>query len=514
MQSAESKSNQACAEDGLLAKVEAPGYSLRLDLCHNQLGCRGSIDVIDADKAPGYDVLVTILARYGVKNNLEESELQLFCNKAAQGVNQTDVLMARGTEPVEGEPGWLDFKVRTANAEAEFWEDEGGCIDLRTRHTFSNVTAGQVIGEIQPPGRGEPGLTVHGLVIPAVCGPPLILKCGAGTKLGEDEKTVIATEAGRVIYEKQHISVSDEMIVSGDLDLEIGNIDFSGFVEIRGDVLDDFSIRAERGIKVKGTVGACRLETEGSVEIGSMAGLGRGAVFCQGDFTAHHVIEATIECHGQVKVATEIRNSVIRSAGRISIEKGAILGGEAIALEGIEAKQLGTRTGVETELTAGVFFPAEQVLRDCQAEIEALQQKVERIDTAVGPLGEGKNDGEELPQAIALRIEVLQKYRQTSEAQIEGKLQEMVRRGKDAHPNANAKINASQVIHEGVTVRLGEGSLCFADRHQGATSLIENTYAGGIRILPLTSLRVPAEKLEGKARQEDRLAAERAALES
>jgi len=501
------------SEKILLAEIDVPEYKLRLELCRDQLECRGSIEISEAKKGPGYERLLAILAEHGVKKRLREAELQLFCAKAARGDKQADVLLAEGIAPVEGVPGRLDFSIRTADADAEFWEVEDGCVDLRTRHTFSNIAPGQVVGTIQPPGEGEPGETAHGCVIPPVRGRPLVLKCGAGVRIAEDGRTVIATEHGRVIYEKEKIFVSDEMIINGDLDLEVGNIDFSGFVEVRGDVLDDFSIRALKGIKIRGAVGACALESDGSIEIGSMSGLGRGTVVCGGDFSAHHVIEATVECRGHVKIAAEVRNSVIRAGGRISLEKGAALGGNLMALEGIEVRQLGSSVGVETVVAAGVYFPEEDEALKDRAEIASLEQKIQRIDATTGPLGAVLHSKETLSDAVSMRIRVLQKQRKKLEDLIEAKLLEQTRKKRDAHPGANAKINVSQVIHEGVTVFLGESSFCFSDRHLGATSLIENTYSGGIRTLPLSSLKIPAEKLEVQAWKEDRLAAEEAAAQ-
>ncbi len=185
-------------------------------------------------------------------------------------------------------------------------------------------------------------------------------------------------------------------MIAGDLDLKTGNIDFHGFVEIRGDVPDDFSIKASKGMKISGNVGACRLEAGGPVEIGSMAGKEIGQILCHGDLKASYLNLASVACHGNVLASNEIRNSQIKSTGQIIVERGSIIGGKAVALEGIEAKILGAMSCVLTQLVAGVYFPDVDRFDYLHQRLRELNAQIKAIHDALGPLKHINNLNEAL----------------------------------------------------------------------------------------------------------------------
>lgn len=311
----------------ILVEKKTPAYDLRLQTDEMQDRLLAFITVVDTDNTISPSELIELLAQNGIKENLDLEEIAKFCSNAAMGSNQEDVLLATGVEPVAGRDGWLELTVRTSDNEVDFLEDEKGHVDMRTRHTFTNVEIGQQIGIIHPPEYGEPGVTVNGLPIPATKGAELEVKAGDGVELDSAGNCAIATKAGLVVFDGCVLSVTEEFLVSGDVDLSIGNIDFNGFVEVRGDVLDDFNIRARKGIRVTGSVGACCLESGGPVEIGGMNGLGSGLIRCRGDLRAAYLNQVQVECWGNVMVSCEIRNCGIKSTRAILVEGGVITGG-------------------------------------------------------------------------------------------------------------------------------------------------------------------------------------------
>ncbi len=87
-----------------------------------------------------------------------------------------------------------------------------------------------------------------------------------------------------------------------------------------GDVPDDFDLKATKGIKVSGHIGACNIESEESIEIASMSGKETGQITCHGDLRASFLNQTTVACYGDVYVMNEIRNSVIKSTGKVVVE--------------------------------------------------------------------------------------------------------------------------------------------------------------------------------------------------
>ncbi len=482
----------------ILAEKKTPAYILRLQLGASQLNLYAFITVFDAEHTIPPSELIELLAKNNVKDSLDLEEVAKFCSKAAMGISQEEIRIATGTEPIPGKDGWLELAVKTGGDDTAFIEDEQGNVDLRNLQSFTNVEAGQQIGIIHPPAYGSPGITVHGQPIPPLEGLPLDLCAGDGVELSADGASAIATSAGRVVFDGHTLAVAEEFVVRGDVDFSVGNIDFNGVVEIKGDVLDDFNIRASKGINVSGAVGACRLESDGPVEIGSMSGLGTGLIRCRGDLRANYLNQVRVECWGNVSVTHELRNCSVKATRAIIVERGSISGGEAVALDGIEAKTLGAASGVKTRLNAGVYFPEADRLNTLRQQQRSYNLQIQRIGAALGPLGKRKNLRKALQEAIELRVSLLTQRKinlVTEKKQVDAELESFKT---EEHPSANPKINALGSLMEGVVISLGETTEEIKNKLTGPISVIENSTAGGLRFLEHSPLQVMATKIEAE----------------
>ncbi len=495
---ASSAPQQQKAEIGvkILAEKKTPAYILRLQMGESQLELHAFITVFDAENTIAPSELIELLAEHGVKDSLDLEEVARFCSKAAMGINQEEIRIATGAEPTPGKDGWLELTVKTSSDDTDFEEDDKGNVDLRNIQSFTNVEVGQQIGIIHPPEYGVPGTTVHGEQIPALEGQPLELTAGDGVELSPDGTSAIATSAGRVVFDGHTLAVAEEFIVSGDVDFSVGNIDFNGIVEIKGDVLDDFNIRSSKGIKISGAVGACHLESDGPIEIGSMAGLGNGLIRCRGDLRANYLNQVRVECWGNVSVAHEIRNCSVKSTQAVVVERGTISGGETVALDGIEARNLGAASGVKTRLTAGVYFPEADRLTTLRQQQRNCNLQIQRIGSALGPLGKRKNLRKALQEAIELRVSLLTRRKANLEAEKKRVDSELESFKAEEHPSANPKVNALGSLMEGVVISLGESTEEIKHQLTGPISVIENSTAGGLRFLEYSPLHVMAADIE------------------
>ncbi|OEU57477.1 MAG: hypothetical protein BA871_04730 [Desulfuromonadales bacterium C00003096] len=482
----------------ILAEKKTPAYDLRLQTDEMQDRLLAFITVVDADNTLSPSELIDLLAQNGIKENLDLEEIDKFCSNAAMGINQEDVLLAKGVEPCAGRDGWLELTVRTSDSEVDISGDEKGNVDMRTRYAFANVEIGQHVGIIHPPEYGEPGVTVNGLPIPATKGAELEVKAGEGVEIDSAGNCAIATKAGLVVFDGCVLSVTEEFLVSGDVDLSIGNIDFNGFVEVRGDVLDDFNIRARKGIRVTGSVGACRLESEGPVEVGGMNGLGSGLIRCRGDLRAGYLNQVQVECWGNVVVSREIRNSSIKSTRAILVESGVITGGDAVALDGIEAKRFGAVSGSRTLLTAGVYFPEADCLQELRNKQTSYNEQIQTIAAALGPLTERPNLPKALQEVTDLRIRLLTERKTKLENENITIGAELASYQVDEHPSANPKINVLGTLMEGVVIHLGEAVKEIKLEYNGPISIIENSEAGGVRFIEHSPLQVNATEIAKK----------------
>ncbi len=473
-------------------------YRLSLEAHNSELECRATINIYDVNNSIPPTELISILHKHKITEAIDLEQIALFCAEAAHGANQESILLASGFEPIHGTDGWFELIVTTGKEKADLTEDQSGRVDFKSIQNFSNVESGQQIGNIYLPTAGKPGKTITGEPILPRSGKPSRVVAGAGVRVSDDGTQAIADQAGRVVFENNILSISEEFVVNGDVDLSIGHIRFNGFVDIKGDVLDDFNITATKGINVVGAVGACQISADGPVTIGSMAGLGRGKVTCEGSFQARYLNQAIIECWGDIHITNESRNSSIKATGSINVPNGLIAGGEVVAMEGIEAKIFGTRSGAATRLTAGVYFPETDRLNYLRYQLKSVIGQLKNISKTLASLNNKplSTQRKALREALELRIGILTQRNVNLESEREDVAEELQQFTADDHPTANPKINALGAIKDNVTLGLGEVKEEIPTDISGPVSIIENVDQGGFRYLIYSALQVAANDLE------------------
>jgi uncharacterized protein len=348
--------------------------------------------------------------------------------------------------------------------------DESACIDMHHVQTFINVMPDDEIGRIILPTPGCPGKSVTGQIVPQQPGKPLKLKIGNNIRLGGDGSLMIAEAAGRICHASGEISVAEEFIVRGDVNFKVGSIDFNGFVEVRGDVLDGFSIFAAKGMHISGNIGACAIRSDGDIVFCGMNGQKKGTIVCGGSITANYIHETDVECAGNVNLEVELHNSHVKALGRVVVNKGAITGGICIALGGIETKKAGSPASVLTELYAGVDYHGKEEYEQLLVELENNGLQISRSKSA--------SESEEFKKVRTILMERVLALRNISDER------------------ANPKINIKGLLYDNTLLCTGLVVREKVNERNGPFSAIENSIEGGLRFLEMTSLDVKASFIE------------------
>ncbi|MFK5927477.1 MAG: FapA family protein [Desulfuromusa sp.] len=485
----------------LIGEFVNDAYTLRIEAHNNQLECRANITVHNTASSIPPAELISILRNHDITTTVDLEQVAIFCSEAALGEDPQQFVIAKGKEAIPGKDGWFELIVATGKEETDLVEDKSGKVDFKSVQSFSNIEPGQQIGTIYSPTPGEPGKTIIGKEILPVEGNPSRIIAGSGVHFSEDGTQAIAEQSGRAVFDNNVLSVAEEFVVNGDVDLSIGHISFNGFVDIKGDVLDDFNITATKGINITGAVGVCQINSDGPVTVGTMAGMGAGKITCKGTLQARYLNQVTVECWGDVVISHELRNAVIKATGSINISKGLITGGEVVALEGIEAKILGARAGVKTNVTSGVYFPEADRLQYLRKQVKRTADQIERIGTTLNTLIKkpAREPRKALREATELRIGILTQRQVNLDEEREELAEELLNFAVDEHPTANPKINVLSAVKEGVSINLGETSEEITTEISGPVSIIENPQLGGLRYLTYSPLKVVAESLENEA---------------
>lgn len=185
--------------------------------------------------------------------------------KVTEALKPYELIVAKGTLPVEGTDGDLEVHIRYE----EFNPDSEEKVDFREMNAITNIKEGQVIATHVLPVPGTPGRNLLGKEIPVKPVRDIILRLGKNVR--QVEQDIVALISGKPALDWRDklvkIDVNNEFNHPGEVDLESGNIRFEGDVRIGGNVLPSMFVGATGGVHVGGSVTKATIHAMKSVTV-------------------------------------------------------------------------------------------------------------------------------------------------------------------------------------------------------------------------------------------------------
>ena len=292
-------------------------------------------------------------------------------------------VLVKGKHPVPGCDGWLEYLVSVRDLHGT--EDESGRLDFRDRGNYPMVKKGQAIGRLHAATTGEGGIDIYSKTIPASGGNELRILLGENVILLNDKITFEAKAEGLMVMDRNVLSITDCLIVNGNVDLNTGNIKVEhGSVKILGSIQAGFEVSAPKHIIVAGSVESATVCAGGNIEIeGGILMPEGGKVEAEGTVVANYATNAFIEAGDDVYIANDITNSTIRTSGRFygTKGKGIVLGGEIVTSKGMEVNEIGSELGIATTVTVHIDHEEDE---DLHLERSKVKKAIQKIDDALG----------------------------------------------------------------------------------------------------------------------------------
>ena len=313
-------------------------------------------------------------------------------NEAVRGVRETgaeqdkliNFVLFEGTPPVPGKDGYIEWG-------GDFFtkgfvvDPDTGTVDYRQRAAKLSVSAGQLLARIIPPIEGKEGVDALGKVVHPRKPRTVHLRPGANTRYDEDEDAFYATADGRVRYAGTLLAVDDIFHVPGSVGLETGHIKHPGALVVAQNIESGSKVEAEGDIEVAGYIESADLVAGGNLLVrGGISGEG-GKLRIGGSVHARFIQNTDIEAGGDIVVEREIDQCAVKCRGEILIPSGRIIGGEAMALKGIEVAQTGSEACVRTSLVTGVDYTVKERIQEKEEDLEQKQAVLKRISTTLAP---------------------------------------------------------------------------------------------------------------------------------
>jgi len=291
---------------------------------------------------------------------------------------EVPILIAEGIPPVNGTDSTIRmYELKEPKPEIK----EDGKADFYELNLINKVSEGAWLGDRTEPTEGLAGKNVKGEIVKPIPGKRFPLFYDPETvreAFANNITTIYSKINGAVHYKGDKISVSNYLEIAQDVGYNTGNIDFDGFLTVKGAIADNFSVAAKNDVEILGEFGVGSVKEiisrNGNVCIkGGIAGKNKALVRSTKDIYTKFVSDATIECNGSVYIGYYCMNSNIK-AKQVIIEsnKGRIIGGTIEAEQKVEAAYVGNVGEKRTQIIVGGFNR-----NAVKADIEKLQIKLE-----------------------------------------------------------------------------------------------------------------------------------------
>lgn len=319
------------------------------------------------------------LSRKGITTGIDEMDIK---DMVEGKIYDMPIAVARAIPAKRGKNGTVKYLFEK-NRVPKPKHDEFGVANFRELNLIVPIRKGDVIAEITPPTPGDPGINIFGRPIKPEPGKMPNITVGKNTLLTADGKQIVSACDGHIMYGTGCFNVEDTVTVMADLDLSIGNIDFFGDIHIKGNIMEGFSVKAGRNLRIEGTAFSADITAGGNIVINGGA------------------INSNIDCGGDLKVGF-CENSVIKAQGSVESAQfafcnvfcygeltakgktGVIAGCTVTCMKNVTAEIIGSEKYTSTEINIGDGSVICARKREAEAELSSVisiyEQSTKNID--------------------------------------------------------------------------------------------------------------------------------------
>jgi uncharacterized protein (DUF342 family) len=422
------------------------------------------------------DAIRSVLKASNVVEGIDESHLAEFVDNP---VYNESVVMAEGIPAQDGKDAAILYDFETDASKLRLREAANGRIDFREANQIQNVVQGQPLAKKIAAENGKPGFTVSGKALPSKNGKDISMPVGKNVHVASDGITIIADLNGQVLLVGGKINVEPVYNVSGNVNMNTGNIIFLGTVIISGNVEDGFSVKAEGNIEVKGNVGKAELEAEGDIIVNQgVTGKETGSIKAGKSVFAKFIENANVESGDSVVVSDGLVNANVTAMKRIICngKRAHIVGGRLRATEEINAKSIGSPGGGSETVCEVGFDPQRKAqMEKLIADNEAAQTELEQIKLNLQTIINMKKQRKSLPEDKEMQLNELMDRRDelTSSLKQYKEERQEIQNYLDSLKTLG-RVSASERVYPGVRVIIREVEYPVKDEYRSVSFILRD----------------------------------------
>jgi uncharacterized protein (DUF342 family) len=439
--------------------------SLQVTISDDKLQAFLSFRRVEGDFKLNVRELEDYVRGQGITNGLLSDTLYLIAQKP-QDFFFTQNIVAEGIAPQPGQDGYLNVLLGKGKDEDNSpVVREDGSVDYKEVSQLDNVRAGQLIAERMPPKPGVPGTTVTGVEI----GKEALFKIGKNVVVNAEKTAMYAAIDGLVTKtDKEKLNVFPVYEVNGDVDYNIGNIEFVGTVVVRGNILSGFRVKASGDIRVTGGIEGAEVESEGSIEVsGGIIGSNKGHVKAGVNVKCSFIQEGNVIAGEDILVSQSIMHSNVRAGHSVKClgAKGLIVGGLIQAGERVTARMIGNSMSTATIIEVGVQPEMRQELNELRVVMRQLAENIDKSDKALTMLDQLAAAGQLSADKLTLRVKFTATKRQTLE-ELSAAKERVLEIEKSLEDASTARVDAVHTLWAGTKIVIGRYTRFVKDSSQ------------------------------------------------
>lgn len=401
---------------------------------------------------------------------------------SSEGIYDREIVAVKGTAPRHGSDAWIEYFFKT-DMRIQPTVREDGTVDYFQLNMINHCKAGDVLAMVHPADPGNMGMDVYGNWIKPKDVKQETLKFGQNIQLSEDHMKITSMVDGHVMLVDDKVFVSNIYEVEN-VDLSTGNIEFTGSVQVNGNVKENMHIIAGGNVIVNGVVEGAYIEAAGNIVIArGMNGMTKGSLKAGGNIICKFLENTSAYAEGYVNTESILYSNV--SAGTeiiVTGKKGFITGGHVQAGKLISVKNLGANMGAVTVVEVGVNPAMKMRFLKLQQEIAEIVKVIRNAQPVLVNFAEKRAKGARITPDQMKYVAEMDKLIKEKSLELNQKNAEMKELQESYESNKDAKIDVQGIVCAGTTIIVGDLSVVLKSEFHYCRFVEDG---GEIRALPL-----------------------------
>ncbi len=288
----------------------------------------------------------------------------------------TRIIVAQGVKPINGQIEHV-ILLKTKQEIVGTLRDDGS-MDYKEKEFVTKCEKGEVICEFKPYIEAQEGYTVYGEPIPGKMLGEKKYKIGTGMIPSADNPNIyIAEYEGALNIDKSgRISVENKVKIKKDVDLNTGNLNINGSIEIGGTIRPGFIVKATGSIYVNESIEDAVVEAGADVIVNHGI-LGKDKGTCKikagGNVSSKFIQNADVRSDGKIMVKESVVQSDIFSKEIVFVGAN-VIGGKVIGKNGLEVGTAGSTSFTKTVLMAGKDMEIEEKIEEMNKQLKDISK--------------------------------------------------------------------------------------------------------------------------------------------